>query len=264
MLHAFDFGLAKIMSKMGISVLDSYRGAHLFDILGLDSEVVERSFYGTPSPIGGIGYDQLEVALRDNWMAAQEEVSQPALVNAAVNAAHQEGQPPAASASQTATPLQPKALPDYGWVRFRKDERAEPHGWQPQTVRALQMVTGTARAPQPDRAARRRPGLPSIPRRRKAGPPFCATCSRFAPPQPRWLSSKWSRASHSASLRRVRYVAGVAQSRSAPVHYDAMNQLGARSNTGEGGEDPAVYPAGCRTGQAWLPGAPAFSTTSSK
>ena len=62
MLHAFDLGLAKIMSKMGISVLDSYRGAHLFDILGLDRDVVEHCFFGTPSPIAGIGFAQLEAS----------------------------------------------------------------------------------------------------------------------------------------------------------------------------------------------------------
>ncbi len=138
MLHAFDLGLAKIMSKMGISVLDSYRSAHLFDILGLDQEVVEFCFYGTPSPISGVGFAELETALRDVWSAAQDEdPGQPALVNAT----HQESQPPTATAQQPVA----KTLPDYGWVRFRKDEHAEPHLWQPQTVKALQVVTGTAR-----------------------------------------------------------------------------------------------------------------------
>ena len=82
MLHAFDLGLAKIMSKMGISVVDSYRGAHLFDSLGLDQEVVKLCFEGTPSPISGIGFAELEAALRDQWSAAQEDDRQPALVNA--------------------------------------------------------------------------------------------------------------------------------------------------------------------------------------
>ncbi len=141
MLHAFDLGLAKIMSKMGISVVDSYRSAHLFDVLGLDQEVVKLCFYGTPSPISGIGFAGLEAALRDQWSAAQDEDGQPALVNAA----HQQSQPPTATAQQPVKPREAKALPDYGWVRFRKDDRAEPHGWQPQTVKALQVVTGTAR-----------------------------------------------------------------------------------------------------------------------
>src|SRR6202522_3034876 len=82
MLHALDLGLAKIMSKMGISVVDSYRGAHLFDSLGLDHDVVKLCFEGTPSPISGIGFAELEAALRDQWSAAQEEEGQPALVNA--------------------------------------------------------------------------------------------------------------------------------------------------------------------------------------
>ena len=71
LLHAFDLGLAKIMSKMGISVVDSYRGAHLFDCLGLSREVVERCFEGTPAPLGGIGFPELEASLREMWLGAQ-------------------------------------------------------------------------------------------------------------------------------------------------------------------------------------------------
>ena len=39
-----------------------------------------------------------------------------------------------------------KDLPDYGWIRFRKADKAEPHGWQPQTVRLLQTITGATKA----------------------------------------------------------------------------------------------------------------------
>ena len=60
-------GLAKVMSKMGISVVDSYRGAHLFDILGLHSSVVERCFADTPAPLSGIGFAELERQLRQTW-----------------------------------------------------------------------------------------------------------------------------------------------------------------------------------------------------
>jgi len=52
-------GLFKIMSKMGISSISSYRGAQLFEIVGLDNEIVERCFTGTPSRIGGAGFDDL-------------------------------------------------------------------------------------------------------------------------------------------------------------------------------------------------------------
>ncbi|MBP1690889.1 MAG: glutamate synthase large subunit, partial [Bacteroidetes bacterium] len=52
-------GLLKTMSKMGISTLQSYRGAQVFEALGLSSEVVERYFTGTSSRIGGVGLDVL-------------------------------------------------------------------------------------------------------------------------------------------------------------------------------------------------------------
>jgi len=53
-------GLLKIISKMGISTIGSYRGAQLFEIVGLDREVVETCFAGTPSRIGGAGFDALQ------------------------------------------------------------------------------------------------------------------------------------------------------------------------------------------------------------
>src|SRR5277367_2744088 len=101
MLKSLDAGLAKVMSKMGISVVDSYRGAHLFDILGLHSSVVARCFVDTPAPLSGIGFAELERQLRQTWAGE-------------------------ASASTE--------LPDYGWVRFRKADVSEPHAWQPPTV----------------------------------------------------------------------------------------------------------------------------------
>ena len=53
-LEAVDFGLLKTMSKMGISTLRSYRGAQIFEAIGLGDEVVSRFFPGTASRIGGI------------------------------------------------------------------------------------------------------------------------------------------------------------------------------------------------------------------
>ncbi|MFE0501041.1 glutamate synthase large subunit [Lysobacter soli] len=52
-------GLLKIISKMGISTIGSYRGARLFEIVGLDREVVDLCFAGTPSRIGGAGFAEL-------------------------------------------------------------------------------------------------------------------------------------------------------------------------------------------------------------
>ena len=55
---AVEDGVLKIMSKMGISTVDSYRGAQIFEIVGLAPEVVGTSFAGTPSPVGGLGWDE--------------------------------------------------------------------------------------------------------------------------------------------------------------------------------------------------------------
>ena len=247
MLHAFDLGLAKIMSKMGISVLDSYRGAHLFDVLGLDAEVVELCFKGTPSPIAGIGFSGLEAALRDVWSSAQEEDSQPALVNAT----HQESQPATATAQAPVAPREAKALPDYGWVRFRKDDRAEPHSWQPQTVKALQVVTGTARGAAGaglsqiqawnafgTLAVENKPTvLRDLLEIRPAAAPLALDQVEAAPAiMHRFIASAMSLGSLSPEAHQT--------------ITEAMNQIGARSNTGEGGEDPAAYPT--------FPGAPAI------
>jgi len=132
MLKALDAGLAKVMSKMGISVGDSYRGAHLFDVLGLHVSVVERCFPNTPAPLSGIGFAELDRRLRLTWVAPTPDEE-------AV----------AAEAPKTVD------LPDFGWVRFRKDEAAEPHKWQPATVKLLQTVVGSTRAgvPSDDPAA---------------------------------------------------------------------------------------------------------------
>jgi len=52
-------GLLKIMAKMGISTLFSYRGAQIFEALGISAKVMQECFTGTPSPIGGIDYRQI-------------------------------------------------------------------------------------------------------------------------------------------------------------------------------------------------------------
>jgi len=56
---ALEKGLLKIMSKMGISVLNSYQGAQIFEAIGLGKEVIDLSFSGMPSRIGGIGFAEI-------------------------------------------------------------------------------------------------------------------------------------------------------------------------------------------------------------
>src|SRR6266852_1761534 len=96
---AAEKGLLKILSKMGISTLQSYAGAQIFEAIGLGPEVIERCFTGTASVIGGIGF---------------KEIAEDVL------ARHQGA----------------GALPDHGRIRSRRD--GEDHGWSPPLVRALQ------------------------------------------------------------------------------------------------------------------------------
>ena len=65
-IKAIGKGLLKVMSKMGISTLQSYRGAQIFEAVGLASDLVDQYFSGTASRIGGVGLDilALEVSLR--------------------------------------------------------------------------------------------------------------------------------------------------------------------------------------------------------
>jgi len=230
LLHALDLGLAKIMSKMGISVVDSYRGAHLFDCLGLSREVVDRCFEGTPAPIGGIGFPELESTVRALWLGAQGGEA------GAESAETGDGGGPLVTVAAS------KDLPDYGWVRFRKAEKSEPHGWQPQTVRLLQTITGatkaaaTAAADQPaawqaftTQATEKEPAvLRDLLEVRAAAQPLpVENVEPAGNLYGRFIASAMSLGSLSPEAHQTITA--------------AMNQLGGRSNTGEGGEDPAVY-----------------------
>src|SRR5690606_10978578 len=73
-LKACDKGLLKTMAKMGISTLQSYRGAQIFEAVGLDRELVARCFAGTPSRVSGVRYDVIarECAMRHERAFAQD------------------------------------------------------------------------------------------------------------------------------------------------------------------------------------------------
>ncbi len=79
--RAINKGLLKVFSKMGISTLQSYRGAQIFEAVGLNQELVERYFTGTPSRIEGVGLDVLarEAALRHAHAFAPPADSEPEL-----------------------------------------------------------------------------------------------------------------------------------------------------------------------------------------
>ena len=205
MLKALDAGLAKVMSKMGISVVDSYRGAHLFDILGLHATVVDRCFPNTPAPLSGVGFAELDRRLRMSWQAISVD------------------------------------LPDYGLIRFRNSESAEPHKWQPANVKALQTVVGSTKAgvASEDPTA----AFQIFSRNVDAGEAVTLRDLMEIRPAGAELAVADVEAPESLCKRFVASAMSLG-SLSPEAHQTitaAMNSMGARSNTGEGGEDPDVY-----------------------
>ncbi len=118
---AIDAGLYKIMAKMGISTLASYRGAQIFEALGISNKVVHECFTGTASPIGGIDYAQIaDEALRRHARAFLDLSGT--------------GVPPAGSESAAPAPL---ALAPEGYYRVNKRGEGEFHGWNPKVVASM-------------------------------------------------------------------------------------------------------------------------------
>ncbi len=208
-LHAIEDGLGKVMSKMGISTIQSYRGAQIFEAVGLDRDLVERYFTGTPSRIGGIGL----LELGDEALARQ---------------ARGFGGPEAPGSTgvddETA-----EELPTGGLYQWRR--RGELHKWNPATIAALQAAvrledrTRFAEFEQlcddEDREVTTLRGLFELAPSASAIPldevePTAAIVRRF-------VSGAMSFGSISAEAHETLAI--------------AMNRLGARSNSGEGGEE---------------------------
>ncbi len=228
LLHAFDVGLAKIMSKMGISVVDSYRGAHLFDCIGLSQEVVEMCLFGTPAPLGGIGWPEIEAAVRRSWARCygdqEDDGGQKVLVS--VNVTHA------------------KDLPDFGAVRYRKADGAEWHAWQPQRVRFVQSGVGSARNAVAVADSQSPVFANTLRVIEETAPTTLRDMLAFQPAGPALASDTVESAENIVT----RFIASAMSlgSLSPEAHgtiTEAMNALGARSNTGEGGEDPEAYRA---------------------
>lgn len=111
-------GLFKIMSKMGISTIRSYRGAKIFEAVGLSEELSKAYFGGLGSPIGGIRL---------------EEVAKDAITF------HDEGFPEKERENEDPDTAFSTQLPNHGLYAFRKD--GEKHAWNPETISTLQLAT---------------------------------------------------------------------------------------------------------------------------
>ncbi len=109
---ALEDGIRKVMAKMGISTLASYKGAQVFEAVGLSDDLIDTYFSGTTSRLGGIGLDTLEADVRER---------------------HRQAFKPAVAAM-----LQ---LDQGGELYWRRD--GEFHQWNPQTIAALQRAVQT-------------------------------------------------------------------------------------------------------------------------
>ncbi len=197
-------GMLKVMAKMGISTLQSYKGAQIFEAVGLNDDVVDRCFAGTSSRIKGVNMDVL----------ADESLRR-----------HSIGFPLRKSESLP-------VLPNPGEFHWRAD--GERHMWDPQAIADLQ---GAARSNSRDaywkfakhtnEEATKKCALRGLLQFKEGGSHGPINVDEVEP---------------AANIVR-RFVTGAMSfgSISAEAHETlavAMNRIGGKSNTGEGGEDP--------------------------
>ncbi|MDQ3855847.1 MAG: glutamate synthase large subunit, partial [Chloroflexota bacterium] len=203
-IKAANKGILKVMSKMGISTLQSYHGAQIFEAIGLDEGFVDKYFRWTPSRIGGVGIDVI----------AQE-----------VLARHCRAFPEHPVAAQT--------LDSGGEYQWRRE--SEIHLYSPETVFKLQHATRTGQY----RVFKDYTNLVDDQSQRLATIRGLLDLKYAAEPVP------LNEVEPAESIVR-RFATGAMSfgSISAEAHETlaiAMNRIGGRSNTGEGGEDPARY-----------------------
>ncbi len=191
-------GLLKILSKMGIGCIASYRGAQLFEIVGLGDEVVARCFDGTPSRIGGAGFARLEA---DAWHVA-------------------------------ALGWDDCALPEQGGL-LRYVNGGEYHQYNPDVVQSLQHAVLTG-----DRADWKL-YADTVNQRPPAALRDLLQLKLAATPLP------LDEVEPIESIVRRFDSAAMSLGALSPEAHEAlaiaMNRLGGRSNSGEGGEDPARH-----------------------
>ncbi|NII73517.1 glutamate synthase (NADPH/NADH) large chain [Dyella sp. SG562] len=191
-------GLLKILSKMGISTVAGYRGAQLFEIVGLAPEVVALCFPGTPSRIGGAGFAELE---QDQRLLAAE-------------------------AWNEAQSLRAGGL--YKYVHG-----GEYHMYNPDVIASLQKAVRSGEA------SDYRAYADFVDRR----PP--SALRDLLSPQPLGEAVPLDEVESVQSILSRFDSAGMSLGALSPEAHEAlaigMNRLGARSNSGEGGEDPARY-----------------------
>lgn len=212
---AIEDGILKIMSKMGISTLDSYRGAQIIEAIGLDAEVIDTCFTGVSSPLGGLSFEELgaDVILRHD--AAYEARSK--LVN-------------------------------IGYIKHRKG--GEFHAINPDVVDALHETVGLK---EPDEMQAAHALQRAAKGHTESYERFSAIVNGRPPTEPRDLMDLVP-AHEPVPLEEVEPAAAIVRrfstgamshgALSAEAHETlsvALNSIGGMANTGEGGEAPERY-----------------------
>lgn len=203
-IKAATKGVVKTLSKMGISTIQSYRGAQIFEAVGLKEDFVDRYFTWTPSRIGGIGL---------------EEVAQETLSHHFRAFASQDGKDP--------------VLDSVGEYQWRND--GEEHLFNPQTVHLLQQSVRTG-----DYGLYKK--FASLVQGENEKHLTLRSLLDLKPVGPKVPLDEVESAA--SIMRRFKTGAMSFGSISKEAHESiaiAMNRIGGKSNTGEGGEDPARY-----------------------
>ncbi|MFT4713095.1 MAG: glutamate synthase (NADPH/NADH) large chain [Candidatus Azotimanducaceae bacterium] len=200
-------GMLKVMAKMGISTLQSYKGAQIFEAIGLASDIIDRCFTNTASRVEGVNFEVL-----------YEEMLQ----------RHQIGYPDRAS---NLIPI----LPNPGDIHWRQN--GDTHMWDPTSISNLQVAAKTnnsdayrAFADHADGEATRKAtfrGLLAFKDGINGGPINISEVESAKEIVKRFCTGAMSFGSISAEAHESLAI--------------AMNRLGGKSNTGEGGEDPIRF-----------------------
>ena len=201
-IKAVNKGLLKVLSKMGNSTLRSYRGAHIFEAVGLSSSFLEKYFKGISSAIEGIDIEDVA-----------NEVLRP----------HNEAFFPAEGTD-------PDQLENFGQYAYRN--LGEKHAWNPETIARLQIATKTndyTKFKEYIKAVDEKP-TPIFIRDLmdyKRNPIDINEVEPIESIMKRFVTGAMSYGSISREAHEAMAI--------------AMNIIGGRSNTGEGGEDPERY-----------------------
>ena len=200
--HALTAGVLKIASKMGVSTLQAYQSAQLFETVGLDGQFVDRYFSNTPHVLGGADLNKVETDSRYWHHSAFSGLS--------------------------------KELPSVGVHKLRTGEEAEEHLYSPETIHLLQQAVWTDDPALFDQYAARV---------ENEGPRTIRSMLTFRYESCREIPLEEVESAESI-VRRFRTGAMSYGSISREAHEcmaQAMNHLGGRSNSGEGGELPERY-----------------------